>query len=303
MNRSTFSRRLRHFVFLLALTSLVVGGRHAAAAQGDFAAAADQKSSGAANSREVQEEIGDIRSLEEAERRPKLRVNVQGKADYTTNAKLQGNHSSGDVVWLPTLEVGYNVPLGEKFSLDMVGRSETAIYSDYVERSFFGFSGAFFLDYRHSATLPRLYVGIEPYWYQSFDTGDQLASAIGFSGGTDWGYGFNGGRSLLFAGYKFSCYLAQPEADTRTVHQLIGGLTHSFTNTLYGQVFYSYQFSSYFEDVSRQDSRQIVGANLAWHFATNWFGILTASLADNESTNPVANYQAFNLGLGVNYQY
>jgi hypothetical protein len=149
---------------------------------------------------------------------------------------------------------------------------------------------------------PRLFAGVEPYWYVGFDTGDQLASAVGFSGGIDWGYGFNGGQSLLFTGYKFTNFLADPSDDSRNVHRAIIGLTHAFTGTLYGQVFYAYQYSDYY-DAPRHDSRNIVGTSLSWQIATNWFGLVSATLVDNESSNAFASYQTFNLGFGINFQY
>jgi hypothetical protein len=259
-------------------------------------------SMGVPNSGDVQEEIGDIQSVDETGRKPRLRVTGQAKAEYVTNALLQGNHSSGDVLYLPTLDVGYNIPLGQQFSLDLSAKAESAIYSRYDERGFFGVSGAAFFDWRHSLNAPRLFVGVEPYWYVGFDTGDQLATAVGFSGGTDWGWGFNEGRSLLFTGYKFTSFLADPSADSRNVHRAILGVSHAFTGTLYGQLYYAYQYSDYY-DGDRHDSRNIVGSSLAWQIATNWFGIVTATLVDNDSSNVVASYQTFNLGVGFNFQY
>ena len=130
------------------------------------------------------EDIGEIEESKEAFQsfRDKLRFNVQARAAYTTNAKLDGSHGSSDALFMPTVEAGFHTPLGKHFSFDLSTKLESVLYAKYDERSFVGYSAMATLDYRIKKGLPRFYASIEPYRYDSFDTGDLKTQAIGFTG-------------------------------------------------------------------------------------------------------------------------
>src|SRR5260221_13687625 len=98
----------------------------------------------------------------------KFRFTVAARGEYTSNAKLSGNHSSGDFIGLPTIEGGYNVALGKYFTFDISTKVESGIYADNQDRGFLGYSANATLDYRPKVGLPRIYVTAEPYRYDSF---------------------------------------------------------------------------------------------------------------------------------------
>jgi hypothetical protein len=151
-------------------------------------------------------------------------------------------------------------------------------------------------------SLPRIYVSAEPYRFDSFDTGDLVTQAIGLSVGTDWGYAFNGDRSLFYIGYSFTDYLSDPQIDNRLAHRASLGVAHQFSDRLTGQFYYSYQYSNY-QDINRHDSRHIVGATLVYRFSDHLFGSLSSALVDNDATQDRASYQSFVTGVGLSLQW
>ncbi len=253
------------------------------------------------------QEIEDIGAIEAAEgegtaSRLKFRASVATRADYTSNAKLSGNHGSGDVLFLPTVELGLNAPLGHGFSFDVAVKLEAAAYSRFDERGFIGYSAVTTLDWRPKPNLPRIYIGAEPYRYDSFDTGDLLTQALGLTAGTDWGFAFNGGNSLAFIGYSFTDYLADPNIDDRFSHRGTVGLVHQFKPQLYGQAYYQYQYTD-FQEVDRRDSRHIFGVSLTYQINRRLFTSLTGSFVDNDSTQNLASYQSAGASLGLTWQF
>ncbi len=259
--------------------------------------------------REVRQSAAEIEDIGEIDAdqgsagftRSKFRVGVTAREQFTTNAKLTGNHDSHDFVFLPTIDVGYSTELGEHFRFDISGKLETALYARNDERSFYGYSAMATLDYRPAAHLPRIYVGAEPYRYVSYDTGDRITQALGLNVGTDWGAAFNSGRSLFFLGYTFTAFFADPSIDDRTQHSVVLGLAHAFNAQLTGQIYYSWQYSEF--DIDRTDSRHIVGGSLIYQFAEGWFGSATTSLVDTDSTADRSSYQSFGASLGVTKQF
>jgi len=246
---------------------------------------------------------GDGKSAPEpAPIKTKFRFNVTTRAQFTSNAELSGNHGSGDFMGLPTLEAGYNVALGKSFTFDLSGRIESAIYADHSDRSFVGYSANATLDYRPFVGLPRVYVSAEPYRYDSFDIGNSITQAIGMSAGTDWGHAFNTGRSLIYGGYNFARYIADPSIDDRTSHRIVVGLAHQLRSNLVGQIFYAWQYNDFIE-VSRHDSRNLAGVNLIYTFADNWLGTFSTSFVDSDSNEARASYQSVNASLGVTLQF
>src|SRR3954452_24903997 len=77
-----------------------------------------------------------------------FRFNVGTRTQYTSNAKMTGDHDSNDVIFFPTIEAGYNTKLGQYFSFDSALRVETGLYSDNTNRSFIGYSLQNTLDFR-----------------------------------------------------------------------------------------------------------------------------------------------------------
>lgn len=246
---------------------------------------------------------GDGKSIPEpAPLKRKFRFNVTARGEFTSNAKLSGDHSSGDILGLPTIEAGYNVALGKYFTFDLAAKVESAIFGDHNDRSFIGYSANATLDFRPRPGLPRIYISAEPYRYDSFDTGDLLTQAIGLAAGTDWGYAFNNGRSLLYGGYNFERYLADPSIDNRNAHRVVVGLAHQLRSNLTGQLFYAWQYND-FIDASRHDSRHLVGVNLIYTFSERWLGTLSTSFVDNDASVDRASYQSVNAGLGLTLQF
>jgi|GEM_PF-1322549 len=231
-----------------------------------------------------------------------FRFNVSARGDYTSNAKLSGNHASSDLIGLPTLEAGYNVALGQHFTFDLAGKVEAAIFSDHSDRGFVGYSANATLDYRPRPGLPRIYISAEPYRYDNFDIGDSITQAIGFAAGTDYGYAFNNGRSLVYGGYNFARYLSDPSIDDRNSHRVVIGLAHQFRSNLTGQIFYAWQYNDFVE-VSRHDSRHLVGASLIYTISERWLGTFSTSFADNDSNAERASYQSVNASFGVTLQF
>jgi len=247
-------------------------------------------------------EIEDIGEINDAQGQSKWRVNASGRAQYTSNAILSGNHGSDDFLFLPTVEVGYHTPLGKHFSFDLSAKIESAIFGDHSDRSFVGYSALATLDYTFKPGLPRLYVTVEPYRYDAFDSGELATSAVGFIGGVDWGRGFNAGRSVVFAGYSFAGYIADPSVDSRTAHRAVLGLAHQIRSNLTAQAYYAYQYSDY-TDFGRNDHRNVLSGNLIYQFAEHFFGTLNTSWVNNDSTQNHASYQGFGAGLGLTLQY
>ena len=250
------------------------------------------------------EDIGRIEPLQDGdgEGQPKFRASVQVRSEFSTNAKLSGNHSSGDLIFFPQIEIGFNAPLPHNFSFDIAAKVESGIYTQHQERGFVGYSIISTLDWRPKLNWPRIYIGAEPYRYDSFDTGDRITQAIGLTAGTDWGYSFNKGYSLAFVGYSFTDYFAEPSMDSRQQHKAIVGLTHEFTPRLFATLFYQFSYSDY-QNISRNDYRHLLGANATYQLSKKVFSSLTASFSDNDSTQDFASYQSFNISLGVTVQF
>jgi len=238
----------------------------------------------------------------EEESRTKYRANLSLRSDFTSNAKLSGDHSSGDVLFFPGLELGLNTNLGRGFAFDIAGKVESALYSKFDERAFIGYSVPATLEWRPRPNLPRIYVGTEAYRFDSFDTGDLVTEALGVGVGTDYGISFDHGNSLAFIGYNFTHYFSDPSVDNRGVHRAVVGVAHQFKPQLTGQIFYAYEFSDY-EDVDRHDSRHVVAANMVYQFNRHLFGNVGGSFIDNDSTQDRASYQAVVGSLGLTWQF
>jgi hypothetical protein len=250
----------------------------------------------------VVEDIGDIRPLADKWLLQRLRVTASLRGEFTTNAKSIGDHGSGDFVLLPGLDTSFEQPIGHGLSLTLNARAESFIYSTFTQSSFWGFSGSTFLTYQPTKDCPKIYGGIEPYWYASVRNSNQLARAIGISAGVEKEWAFNRDQTVIFLGYNFTSYVSSPARDDRDSHRATVGVTQQIIPSLYGQFYYSYQFSDY-TSVNRHDSRNLVGLNLVYRFNEHWTGSANTYFVDNDSKAVFASYQTFGIGLGASYQF
>jgi hypothetical protein len=247
------------------------------------------------------EDLGEIVEPDE-DLAGRTRASVAIRNEFTSNATLSGNHGNNDYIFLPTLEAGYTLPLSPAWSLDFAAKVEFGLYANHDERSFAGYSVKTTLDYHPFANGPRFYAAIEPHRYDSFDTGDRLTQGIAFTTGTDYGYAFNAGRSLLFTGYSYTGTVADPTIDTRHAHRVVIGLAHQFRQDLTAQLFYAWQYSD-FINYDRHDSKHVIGLNLIYQLSQSWFATLTGAWVDNDSDVNPATFQSASGAIGVQYQF
>jgi hypothetical protein len=231
-----------------------------------------------------------------------FRFNAGVRAQYTSNARLSGDHGGGDAIWFPTIEAGYHVGLGRGFAFDSLFRLEAGVYTSNTERTYIGYSLPTTIEWRPKPALPRIFVGVEPYRYDASDSRGLLTEAIGVSAGTDWGYAFDNGRSLFFLGYTFTNYYADPDIDTRNEHSAIVGVTHLIRPRLYAQIFYQYKLID-FDNVNRIDHHEVVGLSFIYQINEHLFGTLTGNFVNNDSTETKASYQSAGASVGVNYHF
>jgi hypothetical protein len=233
----------------------------------------------------------------------KWSFNFDARANFTTNARLSGNHASNDFIFFPNLGAEYKTPLGHGFAFDSLTRIESGIYADHTERAFVGYSQTDTIEYRLKPNLPRIFIGVEPYRYDGFDGQGRITEAIGTSVGTDYGYGFNNGNSLLFVGYSYTDYFSDPEMDNRLTHTATVGFSQVIRPKLIMQAYYQYVHDLYPDTGRRQDSRNELGINFTYQQTKNLFWTLSGTFVDNDSNQLRASYQSAGLSLGLNYQY
>lgn len=246
----------------------------------------------------VIEDLGDIRPLADKSLLQILRVSVALRGEYVSNALSAGNHGTGDFLLLPSIHGAFDQPLGHGLSLSVNARIESFIYSKFDESSFWGIGGSLFLNYQPTKDSIRIYAGIEPSWYASIRTGDQLAESLAISAGVQKEWAFNRDQTVFFVGYSFSDHFSFPSADNRNSHRFTTSVTHQLRPSLHAQLYYSYQCSDY-TSASRHDSRNLAGLNFVYQFGNRWSGNATAYFVDNDSTATRASYQTVGIGLGV----
>jgi len=231
-----------------------------------------------------------------------FRLDAGFHTDYTSNAKLTGNHGSGDAIWFPTIEAGYHIAFGRGFAFDALARLESGLYTSNTDRSYYGYSLETTLEWRPKPSLPRLFIGVEPYRYEGADSRNLITEAVGVSAGSDWGYAFNNGRSLFFLGYTLTDYIADPGIDTRYTNAAIIGVTHLIRPKLFAQLFYQYQYVE-FETIDRTDHRQVVGLTFIYHLTEHLFSTLGGNFVNSDSTENHASYQSAGASFGLNYHF
>ena len=250
----------------------------------------------------VIEDLGDLRPLADKPFLQRMRFTASLRAEFVSNALSVGNHGSGDFLLLPSIHAAFEEPLAHGFSLSLNARTESFIYAKFDESSFWGFSGSVLLSYQPTRDSVRIYAGIEPSWYASIRSGDQLSEALGISGGVQKEWAVNRDQTVFFLGYHFSNYVSFPAVDNRNAHRITAGVTHQLRPSLYGQLYYSYQYSDY-TNAARHDSRNLVGLNLVHRINNHWSANATAYFVDNDSTASRATYQTIGTGLGLSCQF
>ncbi len=263
---------------------------------------AGESLSASGQTREEIEDIGLIEPVAEDEMAGQFRASVTLNNTFTTNAELTGYNDSSDYLFFPIAQVGYKKPLTSQITFDILAKLELALYAKYDQRAFIGYSILTTLDWRPRPSLPRLYIGVEPYRYDGINSGNVFTSAIGFSVGTDWGYAFNKGSSLAFIGYSFTDYLADPSSDSRTQNKVVLGITHQFRPQLFGQLIYAWQYSD-FINADRHDFQNLIGLNLTYQINANLFTTLSGSWVSNDSDANKASYESTNGSLGFTLSF
>ena len=251
----------------------------------------------------VQEDIGDIHPASEAGIMSYFHGQAQLNTEYTSNARL--NHGVGgspDFLVNPTLRGGFTAPLGKGFTVDLESQLDDVNYAGHQDLGFWGFSGSADLQYRYKPTWPKIYAGVEPYYYFSYDTGDRLTSAVGPVAGIEQTLALNRGKTLLLFGYHFGSYYASPGIDTHEAHTLTAAVTQQINRELYAQLYYQWQYSVYTQ-ASRIQSRNLVGGSLIYKFDPNLFASLYANYVNNDSNQSLARYENVNVGLSLTWQF
>jgi len=250
----------------------------------------------------VQEDLGDIRPAESAGIRSYFHGEATVNGQYVSNAPLYHSRDQADFLIAPVLQGNFSAPLNQNFRIDADARIEDFTYASHQDLGFWGFSGDTDLEYRYKPTWPRMFVGVEPYYYFSYATGDRLTSAIGPVAGVDQTVSLDRGKTLLFAGYHFGQYFSTPNIDTRQSHTVTVSLTQQLRHDLYAQVYWQLQYSDYMV-YGRDELRDVEGLSLIHQLTPQAFVSLFANYVDNASNNSLAKYTSVNAGVSVVFQY
>lgn len=250
----------------------------------------------------VQEDLGDIRPAEEAGISSYFHVQATLSDEYTSNARLYHSKDDADFLIAPMLQASFDAPLNKNFSVDLEARLEDFSYASHQDLGFWGFSGAADLEYRYKPSWPRFYVGVEPFYYLSYDTGNRLTTGIGPVAGVDQSVSLNRGKTLLFAGYHFGQYFATPDIDTRNDHTVTLSITQQLQTNIYAQLYWQLLYSDY-TVYGRDETRDAVGLSFIHQFTPDTFGSLFVDYVDNASNNSLAKYTTVDVGLSLVLQY
>lgn len=250
----------------------------------------------------VQEDIGNIRPAAEAGVLSYFHGEASVEGQYTSNAALYHSKDDADFLIAPVLQGGFTAPLNKNFTVDVEARLEDFTYSSNQELGFYGASGNANLEYRYKPSWPRVYVGMEPYYYFTYANGDRLTSAIGPVAGVDQSLSINRGKTLLYAGYHFGEYFSGPWIDTRQSHTVTLSMTQQLRRDYYAQIYWQYQYSDY-SVYGRDETRDVVGVSVIHQFTPQTFASLFVNYVDNASNNALAKYTTVNAGVSLVWQY
>jgi hypothetical protein len=250
----------------------------------------------------VQEDIGDIRPASEAGIGSYFHAQASVNGQYTSNAALFHSRDDADFLIAPVLQGSFDAPLNKYFTVDVTARLEDFTYASNQTLGFWGVSGDTDLEYRYKPSWPRIYVGMEPYYYLSYANGNRLTAAIGPIAGVDQALSINRGKTLLFAGYHFGQYFGSPGIDTRQSHTITLSLTQQIERSYYAQLYWQLQYSDYMV-YGRDETRDVVGLSVIHQFNPRTFASLFVNYVDNASNNSLAKYQTVNVGFSLVWQY
>ncbi len=257
--------------------------------------------------RELPTEIEDVGEIQEAPQIPglggsKFHVSVSTRAEYTSNSALSGSRSSSDVIFFPTIEANYTTGLGHGFGFNLDAAIESGLFASHDDRSFIGYDLEATVDWKVNPNAPRVFIGAEPYRYDSYDRGGLITEAIGAVAGVDWGRKFQNGRSFFFAGYAFENYFSDPSIDNRGAHRAVVGVSHQLSTKLLAEVYYQFQYTDY-HDVGRCDARNAACFSLLYQLDRHAYVVLSEAYVDNNSSQADASYQAANSSLSFYWQF
>lgn len=250
----------------------------------------------------VQEDLGDIRPASEAGFLSYFHGQASLNGQYTSNAALYHSRDDADFLISPLLQGGFTAPLNKNLDVDLEARLEDFTYASNQTLGFWGFSGNADVDYRYKPSWPRLYVGVEPYYYFSYANGNRLTSAIGPAAGIDQTLSINRGKTLLYAGYHFGQYFSSPDIDTRQSHTVTISVTQQLRRDYYAQLYWQLEYSDY-TVYGRDETRDVVGLSVIHQFTPHTFISLFGNYVDNASNNSLAKYTSVNAGFSLVWQF
>jgi hypothetical protein len=250
----------------------------------------------------VQEDIGDIRPVENAPVSSYFHFQATINTQYTSNAALYHSHDDADFLIAPVVQGSFSAPLNKYFRLNLGVRIEDYSYMSNQSVGFWGFSGYGNVEWRYRPSWPRIYVGTEPYYYFAYANGDRLTAAVGPVAGIDQTLSINRGKTFLLMGYHFGDYFSSPSSDTRQSHTVTLALTQQIKRDLYGQVYWQLQYSDY-NVYGRDELRDVIGVGVIHQFTPTTFISFFANYVDNASNNSLAKYTNVNAGAAMEWQY
>jgi hypothetical protein len=260
----------------------------------------------------VQEDLGDMRPAAVGGILSYFHGQASVNTQYISNAPLYHSRDDADFLIMPRLEEDFSAPLGKHLKVDVTVRAEDYTYASHQSLGFWGFSGNADLEYRYKPSWPRIYAGVEPYFYYSYQTGTQLrqTAAYGPAAGVDQTWTLDRGKTLLLAGYHFGQYYpfggvargSTYDLDERQSHTTTLSLTQQIKPNLYAQICWEGQYSIYSE-AHRDEMLDVVGVSLIHQFTPETFVSLFVDYVNNASNNSLAKYETVNTGVVLEWQY
>jgi hypothetical protein len=250
----------------------------------------------------VQEDLGDIRPVDNAPFSSYFSGQTTLHTGYTSNAPLYHSRDEADFLISPAMEETFSAPVSKNFRVSVTARIEDYTYASHQNLGFWGLSGDGYLEYRSKPAAPRFYVGVEPYYYFSYANGNRLTSALAPVAGVDHTMSINRGKTLVYMGYHFGDYFSTPGIDTRQSHTVDISLTQQLRRDLYLQLYWEGQYSRY-TTAGRDEMRDIIGFNLIHQFTPKTYVSLFFNYIDNASNNSLAKYESTNAGVSLTWQY
>jgi hypothetical protein len=303
--------RQRGLVFTVAISMLLAAGAQSYSADGPANAQAINEGESPAvdnaipippQPEKVQEDLGDIRPADNAPLSSYFSGQAMVNTMYTSNAPLYHSRDEADFLIAPSMEGSFAAPLNKNFRINLTARIEDFTYASHQNLGFWGFSGNEYLEYRYKPSAPRIYVGVEPYYYFSYSSGNRLTSSIAPVAGVDQTFSINRGKTLVYLGYHFGQYFSSPVIDTRESQTVTASLTQQIRRDLYAQLYWQFQYSRY-NVYGRDETRNLVGVNLIHQFTPKTYVSLFVNYVDNASDNSLAKYEATNAGVSFVWQY